>query len=237
MIKNLVTMAAVVFFYSCSTGQTKHENYNLSPVEFSEQMTVLKDVTVLDVRTPKEFNSGYVKGAINIDWNSDAFESEVEKLDKSKPIMVYCLSGGRSAAAAEHLKDVGFTNIYQMNGGMISWRNENLPEESTINTTSMNFKDYDKLLTSDKVVLVDFYAEWCAPCKKMEPYLNAIAEDSKDKVVVVRIDADKNPELCKQLKVSGLPVLKLYKNKELLWDQLGFVEEEVVRSKIKDAVK
>ena len=118
---------------------------------------------------------------------------------------------------------------------MISRRNDNLPEESKINSVSMNFKDYDKLISSDKVVLVDFYAEWCAPCKKMEPYLHAIAEDSKDKVVVVRIDADKNPELCKQLKVSGLPVLKLYKNKELLWDQLGFVDESTVREQIKNA--
>lgn len=230
-------MAALVLVYSCSTGQTKNENSYLSPTEFAQQMTVLQDVTVLDVRTPKEFNSGYIKGAINLDWNNDNFETEVEKLDKSKPIMVYCLSGGRSAAAAQHLKSRGFEEIYQMNGGIMSWRSENLPEESTINTTSMNFKDYDKLLTSDKAVLVDFYAEWCAPCKKMEPYLNAIAEDSKDKVVVVRIDADKNPELCKQLKVSGLPVLKLYKNKELLWDQLGFVDEETVREQIKQATR
>ena len=91
---------------------------------------------------------------------------------------------------------------------------------------------FDELIKSEKPVLIDFSAEWCGPCKKMEPYLHKIAEDSKEHVTVIRIDADKNPDLCRQLNVTALPVLKLYKNKELIWDHLGFIEEGKVREQL-----
>lgn len=96
----------------------------------------------------------------------------------------------------------------------------------------MTMEQYNHLIDSDKLVLIDFYADWCAPCKKMEPYLKKISEDSQEMVEVIRINADKNSELCKTLNVTSLPVLKLYKNKELVWDNLGFVDESKVREKI-----
>ncbi|MDN5421921.1 MAG: thioredoxin family protein, partial [Chryseobacterium sp.] len=91
---------------------------------------------------------------------------------------------------------------------------------------------YKEMLKSNTPVLVDFYAEWCAPCKKMEPYLKKMAAEMPDKVKILRIDADANTELCKELNVSALPVLKLYKNDKLVWDNLGFATEQEVKNKI-----
>ena len=96
----------------------------------------------------------------------------------------------------------------------------------------MSLDKYNELLKSETPVLVDFYAEWCAPCKKMEPYLKKIAAEMPEKVKIVRIDADENSELCKALNISALPVLKLYKNNKIVWENLGFVTEEEVRKKI-----
>ena len=80
--------------------------------------------------------------------------------------------------------------------------------------------------------IIDFYADWCAPCKKMEPYLSKIAAEMPEKVKIVRVNADDNTELCKAMNVSALPVLKLYRNNEIIWESLGFVEEAEVRKQL-----
>ena len=119
-----------------------------------------------------------------------------------------------------------------MEGGIMKWRAANLPEttDNTRTTTGMTKQQFDAQLNSDKLVLVDFYADWCAPCKKMEPYINEISKDMADKVVVIRINADDNIALCKELKIDALPVLQLYKNKTLTWTNLGYIEKaEVVK--------
>lgn len=81
-------------------------------------------------------------------------------------------------------------------------------------------------------MLVDFYADWCAPCNKMKPYLDEISNDMAEKVVVVRIYADDNKQLCKELKVDALPVLQLYKNKALTWTNTGYITKEEVLKQI-----
>lgn len=92
---------------------------------------------------------------------------------------------------------------------------------------------YNALLNSNKLVLVDFYADWCAPCKKMKPYLDEISKEMKDKVVVVRIDADANKALAKALKVDALPVLLLYKGKKQIWSYKGYISKAEVVKKLK----
>lgn len=216
----------------CVNGQNSKDV--LSPTEFSKTMEQKSNKLLLDVRTPEEFKSGHLYDAVNVDWNSDQFKSTVAGYDKKQPVFVYCLSGGRSKAAATYLKDQGFKEVYELSGGIVKWRLQDLPEtKSETARKEMSLKEYEKLVQSDKTILVDFYAEWCAPCKKMKPYLEEIQQEEADKVTVIRIDADQHPELCKQLKVAGLPVLKIYKNGELKWDQLGYVDKSTVVKELK----
>lgn len=198
------------------------------PIKYKE----LPTAPILDVRTPNEFSKGHLVNALNYDWNGNEFEKQIAPLDKSKPVFVYCLSGGRSSSAASKMRSDGFTQVYEMDGGIMKWRGANLPE-TTVNTTTstgMTKQQFDALLNSDKLVLIDFYADWCAPCKKMKPYLDEISKDMADKVVVIRINADDNQTLCKELKIDALPVLQLYKNNSLIWTNTGFIEKaEVVK--------
>lgn len=223
----------IVLLLGCSNGQNDSEKTQLSAVEFSQKIDELGTPQLIDVRTAEEFEGGHLKSAVNFDWNSDGFMKQIASLDKTKPVLVYCLSGGRSSSAAATMRKNGFREVYEMDGGMMQWRAQKLPE-TTVNQSpdAISMDQYNELIHSEKLVLIDFYAEWCGPCKKMEPYLKKIAEDSKEFVTIIRIDADKNPELCRQLNVTALPVLKLYKNKELIWDNLGFVEEGIVREKL-----
>lgn len=232
MYKYILSTITLLLF-GCSNGQNSSDKTQLSVVEFSQKIDELGAPQLIDVRTPEEFAGGHLEHAVNFDWNGNGFTKQIASLDKTKPVLVYCLSGGRSSSAAETMRKNGFKEVYEMDGGMMQWRAQKLPEVTgTPSSDAISMTQYNTFINSEKLVLVDFYAEWCGPCKKMEPYLHKIAEDSKEHVTVIRIDADKNPDLCRQLNVTALPVLKLYKNKELIWDHLGFIEEGKVREQL-----
>jgi len=219
---------------ACTNGQ--NTNYQLNVNEFADKLKQTTDAQLVDVRTPGEFAGGHLLNAINYDWNGNEFEAQTKKLDKQKPVFVYCLSGGRSGSAASNLRNVGFKSVYEMNGGMMKWRAAGLPETTSAasNTNQgMTLAEYKKIASSNKKVLIDFYAEWCAPCKKMKPYLEEISKEMQAEVKVVRIDADQNKNLLQELKIDGLPVLMLYKNNEMVWRNDGFIEKAEVVAKIK----
>ena len=232
MYKNLIIAFFLMVLTGCGKAQSNHNESSLPVTEFSEKLSKTKDAQLIDVRTPGEFQNGHLKNAMNIDWKADDFADKAATLDKDKPVFVYCMSGPRSSVAAEKLQEMGFKNVYEMQGGMMKWRNANLPEIKSSTSTGMSLVQYKELLKSETPILVDFYAEWCAPCKKMEPYLKKMAAEMPEKVKIVRINADENTELCKALNVSALPVLKLYKKDKVVWENLGFVTEDEVRKQI-----
>lgn len=228
-----ISLAAIaILFNSCTNGQTQTTKTNLSATEFADKLKELPTAAIIDVRTPDEFSKGHLINSLNYDWNGNEFEKQIAPLDKSKPVFVYCLSGGRSSSAANKMRSDGFTQVYEMDGGIMKWRGANLPEttSNTTASTGMTKQQFDALLNSDKLVLIDFYADWCAPCKKMKPYLDEISKDMASTVTVIRINADDNQTLCKDLKIDALPVLQLYKNKSLTWTNTGFIDKaEVIK--------
>jgi thioredoxin len=233
-MRKLFAIALIAIqFNSCSSGQSNSTTRtNLSATEFAEKIKEIPTASIIDVRTPAEFSKGHLINALNYDWNGNEFDKQIAPLDKSKPLFVYCLSGGRSSSAANKMRSNGFKTVYELDGGIMKWRGANLPEttENTVKSNGMTKQQFDELLNSDKLVLIDFYADWCAPCKKMKPYLDEISKDMADKVVVIRINADDNQALCKELKIDALPVLQLYKNKTLTWTNTGFIDKaEVVK--------
>jgi thioredoxin len=194
-------------------------------VNFAEKIKTTPQAAIIDVRSPEEFAGQHIDNAINIDWNGDNFDKKIEKYDKSKPIFVYCMSGGRSKKAAEKLSELGFTKIYELQGGIMKWNAAGLsvPSDKIIGMCS---QEYNELLNTDKIVLIDFYAEWCAPCKKMTPFLIKMQKEMADKVTIVRLNADENKTLISQLKIDELPTLFIYKDNKILWKHSGFISEE-----------
>lgn len=226
---------AMLAMISCN-GNTQHTNYNLDAGQFAEKINETPGAPVIDVRTAQEFSNGHLRNAQNIDWNSNGFENSINRYDKAKPVFVYCLSGGRSHSAAEKMRALGFKQVYELDGGIIKWRAANLPEDNT-SSPGMGSAEFDQLLNTDKKVLIDFYATWCGPCKKMAPYLEEMKVSMADSVVIVRIDADANQALAKLLKVDALPTLLLYNNKQLTWRYTGFIEQkDLVKSINENAV-
>lgn len=119
-MKYFVLCLVFVSFVSCKQEQSTEVKI-ISPEEMQE-LTSYEDVQLVDVRSPQEYNKGYIANAQNIDYNSESFDIEIEKLDKSKPVIVYCQKGGRSAKCSKKLEDKGFVKIYDLEGGIAKWK-------------------------------------------------------------------------------------------------------------------
>ena len=219
-----IALALLVFVLASCNGQTQKNSKLIDPVAFKKEIAATPNAQILDVRTPEEYASEHLQNAQNVNWLSVDFVANTSKYDKSKPVFVYCKSGRRSHLAAEKLAELGFTTIIEMEGGILKWTSEGLskPDEKRIGITQ---KEYVDLLNSDKKVLIDFYAEWCAPCKKMTPYLLKMQKELGDKMVIIRLDADQNKSLLSEMKISELPTLLLYENKQLKWQHSGYISE------------
>ena len=235
MLKVISTFFLAAFLLvSCSIGQGSSKT-DLSPTEFSKQLLETENPTILDVRTPGEFGEGHIQNALNFDWNGSSFDAQVSKLDKNTTVFVYCLSGGRSGSAASQLRSNGFKNVLELDGGMMAWRSAGLSETTdskVVKSTGMTTSEFEKLLQTDKVVLVDFYAEWCGPCKKMKPSIEAIEKEMAAKVKVVRVDVDKHVELVKSFGILEIPILRIYKQGKIIWEQKGFIEKEEIKKNL-----
>ncbi|MFI0491819.1 thioredoxin domain-containing protein [Flavobacterium sp.] len=228
--RHILFLIITFSIFSCN-GQPSKNIETIAPEAFAKKIKETPKAQILDVRTPEEFASEHIDNATNINWLGADFMAGVEKLDKSQPVFVYCKSGGRSAKASAKLEELGFKTIIQLDGGMMKWNAAGLskPSEKIIGICP---QEYAELLNTDKKILIDFNAKWCAPCKKMAPYLDQMQKDLADKVVIIRLDADENKTMINELKISELPTLLIYENKELKWKHSGFISEEDLKKQL-----
>lgn len=124
-----IAVILLLSFNILSCAQNKKTD-NEKPMETIELISIVEiekaasTIQLIDVRTPEEYANGYIKNAKNINFNDDDFIEQMSKLDKNKPVYVYCKLGGRSGKAAIQLKEAGFVKIYDFKGGMKQWSAE-----------------------------------------------------------------------------------------------------------------
>jgi rhodanese-related sulfurtransferase len=124
MIKLLLALVLILPFSSCQS-QNKGDNLQLlEPKEFLAKFKATKDAQLLDVRTPEEVAEGALEASQNINFYDADFKDKLSKLDKNKPVFVYCRSGGRSGKCAQMCKDMGFKEIYDMKGGWLNYSSQ-----------------------------------------------------------------------------------------------------------------
>ncbi len=119
MKNNLLLLGLIVGIGACSSGQKAQ---TIDAKAFQNLIDTLPDEVVVDVRTTPELVAGVIPQDFQMDYNAPDFEKQIEKLDKNKPVLLYCATGGRSASAGKLLMAKGFKKVYNLDGGLNGWR-------------------------------------------------------------------------------------------------------------------
>lgn len=209
VLKSFCLILFAGYFLSCNAQPA---GALLEPLAFQDAFAREKQAVLLDVRTPQEWKGGILPNAVLVDYNAPDFKARVLKMNRDLPYFVYCLSGGRSGSAATFMREQGFKRVYELKGGTLAWSKAGL---SLANAEAVQDKisayDYQQLIQSDELVLVDFYAPWCGPCRQMEPLLNEMTAAYKGKATIIRINIDENKNLQRALRIDEIPFFKRYK--------------------------
>lgn len=229
-MRHIITLSLISLLILSSQAQTKQTSL---PANEFETAINTPNVQVLDVRTAAEYNSGHLKKSLQADWyNQQQFKDRTQHLDKSKLLYVYCQTGIRSAEAVKLLKQNGFANVQDMKGGLTAWKQADKPVEGAVKVKQITMQEYNTQVTSSKPVLVDFGADWCPPCKKMEPVITQLKNEATNKYKVVNIDAATQTAILKQMNIEALPVFIVYKNGKEVWRKQGVATLEELKSKL-----
>jgi len=124
--KFLMCFIICTTIFGCKEAVNKE---HVKDISSQELLKIIKsgDVQLIDVRTPAEFNEGYIENAKNINFASPSFAQDITTLDKDKLVIIYCRSGNRSGKSVKDFINAGFTKIYDFNGGILEWKSEGLP--------------------------------------------------------------------------------------------------------------
>ena len=223
----LYSFLVLGLLFSCGP---KEGQQDLGATEFQTALTAESKAQILDVRTIDEFQNGHIEGALNADISSSAFQQIASGLDKDKTVFVYCLSGARSASAAGMLKEMGFKSIVNLTGGMLAWQSANLPiatgEEKQAGSAGLTEATFAEKIKGKPMVIIDYNATWCGPCKQLSPILKEWVKAQNGKVELIEIDVDENQELAKSKKIEAIPYLEMYKNGVKTWSSVGLIGKE-----------
>ena len=123
---NSILKYILVFAFSTIFSCTLINNESINQMNADEliEFIELNDAVLVDVRTEDEYNSGYIENSLNIDYFSNEFSVNADKLDKNTPIILYCRSGKRSSMSAKKISKLGFKEIYNLEGGILEWIEE-----------------------------------------------------------------------------------------------------------------
>ncbi len=233
-MKHLVRLTfSLLFIGTCFFCQAQ-VNTSLTATEFEKGITGKDSIQLLDVRTAGEFAGGHLHGALLADWkDKNEFSRRIAFIDKNKPVYIYCLGGGRSEAAAVKMRATGYKEVYELKGGINAWKAENKAVEGKSNAKQMSKEEFNAAINGGKFVLVDFGAEWCPPCRKMEPVLKNLQKNNPNKFILVKVDGGKDEDILKQYGVTALPVFILFKEGKQVWRKDGVVAENEIACQFK----
>jgi rhodanese-related sulfurtransferase len=218
-MKNRFLVAiASLFFVAC------HSNAQNIDANVFEQKLNAGGAQVLDVRTAGEFIGGHLKNVLQADWTDrEQFVERTKHLDKNKTLLIYCASGIRSAQAAAFLKQEGFREVINLQGGIAAWNAAGKPVVRQEGVAELTSTTFNATVANNQIVLVDVGAEWCPPCKKMEPVLETLSKELQGKFTLLKVDGGRDLTVMKEIGASVLPTFMVYKNGKLSWKKEGIV--------------
>ena len=225
-----------LFFWAVNTISAQEKIIKQDPEAFFKELKSIINPQLIDIRNESEFQSAHIKKAIHLDWNRPDLEEHLLKgFNKEIPIFLYCQTGKVSDGAAVFLEELGFGKIYILMDGFEKWIGKSKPYVSNSKEMKplafLSMENFNNKIKENTFVLVDFYADWCGPCKIMDPILERISLD-KSKLSLFKIDADKNSSITEHFEIEEIPTLLLFKNGKQIWRNTGLITEKEIVEKI-----
>lgn len=206
--------------------------HQLNSLDFKKELDK-RVITLIDVRTQMEFAAGHINGSSQLNYYAFDFKNRLLLLAKNQPIYLYCNTGYRSNKAAAFLVKNGYSKVYNLEKGIMEWNYFELPVvispgAKIDEANRMEMDEYKAFIENNKLVFVDFYAPWCAPCRRMMPMIDSVGEVYSSQVKLLKVNADASKKLIKELEIIGVPYLVLYKNGKIVFSHKGVIEHELI---------
>lgn len=235
-LKPMFTLVWVLFAYATSFAQTAPRRDLVSFEEFEARLNKAgQNAQILDARLPEEYAQNHLERAVSFSVANEAdFTKSIAKLDKSKPTFIYSIGNGRSGKLAKDLRDNGFREVTELPGGLSKWIGLGKPVVSTVGA-GLSLSDYQASLKSDKLVLVDFGSRHCGSCKRLVPIVDSLKHEQAGNLKVLKIEAYENKALTKELGVTALPTLILYRGNQVVWKKTGVTPKAEIEKVLAEA--
>lgn len=224
-IKNFrSSITAIVFLFTIVASSQQKSTVILPLDSFYTKIKEQSKPQIIDARSAEEFALNHIDGAINFNQQSEKYTQYLAKLNPSKPVFIYSIGAGRSVTLANDLLKKGFSEAYSLQGGIANWIGGGKP--FYVNSKSkLTLAEYKNVIADNKAVLVDIGSRYCGACKKVKPVLETIRTEHGEKLKIVEIDLEENPQVIADLKeIHVFPTLILYQNGKVVFKKEGFVD-------------
>lgn len=220
-------IASLLFFPALAQNP---EILQVNSQEFNQLISENEGV-LLDVRTEREFKNGHIENSGQLNFYARDFRQRLLLLPKDQPVYLYCNTGWRSNIAASFLIRNGYTQVYNLEHGIMEWEQADFPVTIDPNAqpeTDDRFltSEFNALIHQDELVFIDFYAPWCGPCRQMMPMIDSLTIEYKGRVNIVKINADASKRLMRDIQFASVPYLVLYQNGKILFEHKGLIEKQ-----------
>jgi thioredoxin 1 len=233
----IITLSLCTLLASAQMTEINH----VSAVQFDSLLQHQAGI-LLDVRTLREYQNGHIAHAGNLNFYAPDFADQLLLLSKKDVIYLYCNVGHRSLRAAHVLANNGYPKVVDLRRGILEWNRENLPVVVSPDAKPdlenlMTVEEYNALIAGDDLVFIDYYAPWCAPCRKMMPLIDSLAAEYNGRVNIVKINTDASKDLIKALGILGIPYFVLYRKNQLLFSHSGVLARKELVSLFQKHIK
>ena len=225
-----ILFAAFILLSACNPMKS---NSLLEVADFKAKVSE-PNAQILDVRTDVEFKKAHIANAVNISYSSANFDAMATQLYPDIPTFIYADTEAEAVAAAQKLNSFNFKDLFVLKGGIAAWQSANLPLEAEqpkkiYESDTMPFEEARK---GNKLVMVDFNATWCKPCKMIEPFVHRLHDNRASEVIVYSIDTDQRPDLATEYNANQIPLLVFIKNNQEVHRSLGAISEEELNAMV-----
>lgn len=233
----LATLVAAIFSGSAfaQTVDKLNDPFVLPVDSFAAQLKIHHVPQLIDVRTPEEYAINHLYGAVNVDLQKENYLEPLKKFDKEKSVYIYAIRNNRSNILAKKLRELGYTKVYELEAGIGSWVGAGKQIYTTAKSET-TVADYNKLINSNKIVLVEFGTTYCGACRKVKTILDSLHASSSVDSKNAFIDLYDNPKLVGSLNtIRAIPTVILYKDGKAVWRRTGltFTKEELEQEIVK----